>query len=102
MPIRETGLHRHDVASEAELRGKLEAELQNPKEKGEPEIIIASPTPGTTHLYVIWSQWDDLDQVVRSRIILDAFTAVRGEQEALQVTVSMGLTQAEADRLGIK
>jgi hypothetical protein len=39
--------------------------------------------------------------MVRSRIILDAFKAVRGEQAALAVTVSMGLTPDEATRMGI-
>ena len=101
MPIREDGLHRHTVGCENELRDELKTELQRPKQEGEPEIIIEHPSPGTTHIYVIWSRWEDLDQVVRSRIILDAFTAVRGEDEAIQVTVSMGLTRAEADRLGI-
>ena len=102
MPIRETGLQRHDLPSEEKLREKLKAELSSPREEGEPQIIISRPTPGTTHLYVIWSQWNDIEQVVRSRIILDAFAAVRGEEEAVQVTVSMGLTPTEANRLGIR
>jgi len=89
------------MPGEADLRDELEKELRNPKEEGEPEIIINRPSPGTIHLYVIWSRWDDLDQLVRSRIILDAFTAVKGEPEAIQVTVSMGLTIDEAKRLGI-
>ncbi len=37
----------------------------------------------------------------RSRMILDAFKEVRGEREALNVTVSMGLTPPEAQRMGI-
>ncbi len=101
MPLRETGLTRSDVGSEAELRSALQEELKAPKQSGEPEIIIENPSPGTKHLYVIWSRWSELEQVVRSRIILDAFTTVRGEKEAIQVTVSMGLTKDEADQLGI-
>ena len=101
MPIRETGLRRHGVPSEDKLRDELAAELRGPKEEGEPEIIIEHPSPGTTHLYVIWSRWEGLEQLVRSRVILDAFTAARGEKESVAVTVSMGLTRAEAERLGI-
>ncbi len=101
MPIKQRGLDRRDVGSEAELRNALQAEFAHPQQTGEPEIIIEQSSPGTTHLYVIWSRWDDLEQVVRSRIVLDAFAAARGEAEALQVTISMGLTPAEAVRLGI-
>ena len=101
MPVIERSLHRRDVASEQELRAALQGELRNPQESGQPEIIIDRPTPGTTHLYVIWSRWNGLEQVVRSRIILDAFEATQGDEEALQVTVSMGLTPSEAERLGI-
>jgi len=100
MPIHER-LDRHDVKTEAELREALRAELENPHDSGEPEIVIERPSPGTTHLYVIWSRWEALEQLVRSRIILDAFEAVRGREEAETVTVSMGLTLPEAERLGI-
>jgi hypothetical protein len=101
MPIRDS-LQRGDVPTEAELRGELEAELRHAKEEGEPLIVIERPNPSTTHLFVIWSKFDGLEQVVRSRLILDAYEAVRGQSEALKVTVSMGLTQPEADRMGIK
>lgn len=102
MPVREGSLRKPGVPDEKTLRGELEAELRNPKDSGEPDIIIDRANPSTTHLYVIWSKWGDLEQMVRSRIILDAFTEVRGEEEAIDVTVSMGLTPSEADRLGVK
>ena len=101
MPIRERALQRTDVPSERELRDELEAEFANPKESGEPEIIIERPAPGTTHLYVIWSRWAGVEQLVRSRIILDAYEATQETEEVLKVTVSMGLTPDESDRLGV-
>jgi hypothetical protein len=101
MSVREGQLKKIGVPSEAELRRILEAEFCHPKESGEPEIIIERPTRGTTHLYVIWARWDDMEQVVRSRIILDAFQAAKGDEEMVQVTVSMGLTPDEAKRIGI-
>ncbi len=100
MPVRET-LIRSALPQEAELRNQLEAELRNPTDNPEPVIVVERPHPTTTHLFVIWSRFDGLEQVVRSRIILDAFEDVRGEREALNVTVSMGLTPAEAGRMGI-
>ena len=102
MPVRENGLRRQAVAAENELREELIAELRNPKNEGEPDVIIGHPSPGTIHLFVIWSRWEEMEQLVRSRIILDAFTAARGEEEASDVTISMGLTRAEADRMGIR
>jgi hypothetical protein len=100
MPVRET-LDRGVLPVEAELKRQLEAELRNPTNNPEPVIVIERPHPTTTHLFVIWSLFDGLEQVVRSRIVLDAFEEVRGEREALNVTVSMGLTPAEASRMGI-
>lgn len=102
MPVREGPLNRDGVPGEEELRKLLEEELRDPQDNGEPEIIIEHPSPGTIHLYVIWSRWGDLEQIVRSRVILDAFTEVRDEAEALQVTVAMGLTRSEADRMGVR
>jgi hypothetical protein len=100
MPVRET-LNRTAVPDEAELRRQIEAELRQPTDNPEPVIIVERPHPTTTHLFVIWSRFEGLEQIVRSRIILDAFSDVRGEREALNVTVSMGLTPAEAGRMGI-
>jgi hypothetical protein len=101
MPVRES-LLRYEIPGEAELRSQIEAELRTPSDNGEPVISIERPHPSTTHLFVVWSRFEHVDQLVRSRIILDAFRAARGEQEALAVTVSMGLTPTEADRMGIR
>jgi hypothetical protein len=100
MPIRDT-LKQHDVADEKQLRTELEAELRSPKDTGEPEIVIERTNPATTHLFVIWSKWEHLVQMVRSRIILDAYAGTMGDEETNKVTVSMGLTPDEASRLGI-
>jgi hypothetical protein len=101
MPVRDT-LERPGVLGEEVLRAELRAELEHPKASGEPEIVIERPNPATVHLYVIWSKWNDLEQMARSRIILDAYTETKGESEANKVTVAMGLTPAEASRLGVK
>jgi len=100
MPVRDT-LRQHAVLGEEALRAELKAELDHPKDSGEPEIVIERPNPATTHLFVIWSKWEDLEQMVRSRIILDAYGEAKGESEAVKVTVAMGLTQDEATRLGM-
>ncbi|MCW5791948.1 MAG: hypothetical protein KIT72_16140 [Polyangiaceae bacterium] len=100
MPIRDS-LNRVTEPTEDQLRAELVQELRNPKATGEPDIVLQGSTTGGIHVFVIWSQWLGLDQAVRSRIVLDAYEAWKGEQETLRVTVAMGLTPDEAKNLGI-
>jgi hypothetical protein len=100
MPVIEK-LPRGALPEEAALREELERELQAPSQALEPIIVVERPHASTIHLFGIWSKFEPLEQLVRSRILLDAFEAVRGKEEALKVTVSMGLTPDEARRLGI-
>lgn len=100
MPVRDS-LQKPLLPGEAELRSALKEELEKPQDSGEPEIIIDRPSSFTIHLYVIWSKWEGLDQVVRSRAILDVFTEVKGAEDARKVTIAMGLTPEEAKRLGM-
>lgn len=93
MPKRDT-LKKNEVLGEEALRAELVAEFINPKESGEPDIVIERPHPSTSHLFVIWAKWNELEQTVRSRIILDAYTKAKGEAEALKVTVAMGRAPA--------
>ncbi|KYF61797.1 hypothetical protein BE11_08090 [Sorangium cellulosum] len=100
MTVRTT-LTRTPGPTEADLKNELLNELKSPKAVGEPDVIIHGAAPAGVHLFVIWSKWAGLEQVVRSRIILDAYEEWKGEQEALQVTVSMGLMPEEAKTMGI-
>jgi len=100
MPVRTT-LTRTQGPTEEDLKNELLRELRTPQAVGEPDIIIQGAAPAGVHLFVVWRRWAGLDQVVRSRIILDAYEEWRGEQEALQVTVSMGLLPEEARSMGI-
>jgi hypothetical protein len=101
MPVRDT-LKSKQVPGEQELLDELKTELKAPKQSGEPDIVVERPNSSTVHLYVIWSKWEHLEQMVRSRIILDAYEEAKGKKEAMKVTVAMGLTREEADRLGVK
>ena len=101
MPVRDT-LQRSDGLGETELRTELKAEFDNPKESGEPDIVVERPNPSTAHVFVIWSKWKHLEQMIRSRIIIEAYTEARGADEAAKITVAMGLTRSEATRMGIK
>src|SRR5271169_6324303 len=91
VPVRHS-LQRHQLPQEAQLSRELADELRQPHEEGEPLIVIDEPQPNTRHLFVVWSSFDGFEQVVRSRVILAAYEAVHGQQAALDVTGSMGLT----------
>ena len=49
MPVRDT-LKRQDLPGEDELRAELKAELDQPKDAGEPDIVIERPNPATGRL----------------------------------------------------
>jgi hypothetical protein len=51
---------------------------------------------------VIWSDWGDFNQQERSEIIMDAYEEARGSDLVSLVTVAMGLTPTEAERMGIE
>jgi hypothetical protein len=87
------------------LVARLAAEYRNPVEgEVEPLLMEFDDTRhhGTIHLYVIWQDWKPLDLRERSEVIMEAFEDARGPEQALRVSVAMGLTREEADRMGIK
>ncbi len=51
------------------------------------------------HVRVTWDEWSDLDAQTRSEMIVDALQAVKGQAAVVELTLAMGLTQAEAARL---
>jgi hypothetical protein len=87
-----------------EMEERLVHEWQHPQ-KGvvEPIIIMEADRQQTpTHLYVIWSEWSDLSMRDRSKIILNAYERAQGRNIALNITVAMGLTPEDAQRMGIE
>ena len=90
-------------ATAAALKDRLLNEWRSPDPNARQPIILEEParTSEPTHVYVIWDDWSDLDQVERSEIIMDAFEDRYGKDRACNVTVALGLTPAEAERMGI-
>jgi hypothetical protein len=62
--------------------------------------IQQQPPLSRVHVTVIWDRWKNLSHQERAEIILDAYEAWRGQGSAEAISVAMGLTTAEADRLG--
>lgn len=50
---------------------------------------------------VVWEAWKDIDLRMRGRLIMDAYKQAGGEPRMLLINRALGLTAAEAERLGI-
>ena len=87
-----------------DLKRRLEDEWRNTASTAAQPVILEerAGTGQPLHLYVIWDEWANLPQVERSEVIMDAFEDLFGQPKSLEVTVAMGLTAPEADRLGIR
>lgn len=85
------------------LLNRLVDEWRQPDPNALQPIILeeAGGQGQPTHLYVVWDDWAPLGSIERSEVIMDAYEQVRGSAGAITVTVAMGLTPIEADRLGI-
>ena len=56
---------------------------------------------GTKRVTVIWDRWQGLDHESRGKVIMQAYLDAKGAQEALTITAALGLTRAEAAKLGV-
>lgn len=103
MPIKHR-IQRVRPASADELTRMLIQEWQHPKDTGQPTIIIEGQEGQPQHIYVIWDEWANLNQADRSEIIMDVIEHLAGDsriRDISLVTVAMGLTSEEAERMGI-
>lgn len=90
------------------LLNRLVDELNAPEQQvaeGQPVgledelVIIEEPTsPGRTAVTVVWDDWMGLEPRERGRLMMEAIRKVRGA-EAANVSLCMGLTRAEYDRI---
>jgi hypothetical protein len=101
MPIKEIP-QRSPSPPARDLTHRLVREWKRPKKKGEPMIVQQTNRAShSAQIYVVWNEWDDLSQEERSEIIMDAYEQTHSPQESLIITVAMGLTPAEADKMAI-
>lgn len=91
------------------LQVALTSEWNNPSLDIKEPVLIESEQPvrfsvahKPLHLYVIWSDWQSVRSQDRSEIILKAYEATHDMEDTLRVTLAMGLTPTEAERMGIK
>jgi hypothetical protein len=67
-----------------------------------PTIVHEEDERGdVVHVYVVWDEWRELNQEERSAIITDAYWEVF-QEKGLALTVAMGLTSEEAQRMKLQ
>jgi hypothetical protein len=103
MPVRKLLRPGPSPAAQA-LLNRLVDEWRAPAPGAQQPVIIeeGGGQNQPIHLYVVWDDWGPLGSIERSEVIMDAYDQVRGRHGADNVTVAMGLTPIEADRLGIR
>lgn len=102
MPVKQ--LERRQPSPSARvLIQRLAAEWKDANSTASQPIILEERNGAQrpVHVYVVWDEWSDLGGVERSEIVMEAFEQRYGREEVLNVTVAMGLTTAEAERLNI-
>lgn len=84
------------------LLAKLVAEWTEAATNPQPIILEEGGGREPWHVFVVWDAWTELAPELRSEMIMEAFPEAHPDDSLLDVTVAMGLTTAEADRMGIK
>jgi len=102
MPVKQIGPVRY--ANHDSLVQELLNEWSNPNASRTEPIILEESGPGAkiAHVYVIWSKWEQMDRVERSEIIMEAAERRLPPQDVANISIAMGLTAQEAQRLGLK
>ena len=81
-------------------------ELRLEQSEGSPDspLIIEEESrhSGRIHVTVIWDRWAQVGPEERSRMILEAYEIVRGPGTFLTLTSALGLTHADAKKLGVE
>jgi hypothetical protein len=102
MPVKQ--YQQYQTSEHASLAAALAAEWINPQPAISEPVILEETVrgQGVAHVYVVWSKWADLDGVERSEIIMEAAEKKFSPDEVLNISIAMGLTPIEADRLHIE
>lgn len=101
MPVVTRNIHKNIINEE--LKQRLVDEWRD-KSTQEPRPLIIHETDEqgqVIHVYVVWTEWGNLDQRMRSELITEAYWEVF-DVKGLVLTVAMGLTPEEAKRMGIR
>lgn len=91
------------LPSNAELVAALKPAIEGETVPG--IQVREQPVPGSRyrHLTVVWDDWLHLNQAQRGKVILDAFEQAHpgAPWRVLEITLAVGLTGSEAQKLKI-
>ena len=92
------------TADHPALVGDLTREWLDPDPSAAEPVILQEPDRFgvITHVYVVWERWADLKLEVRGEIIMDAARRVLPAEGADKLTLAVGVTPVEADRLDLR
>ncbi len=81
-----------------------ELRLQRPDGPADAPFIVEEKTPrhDFLHVRVIWDRWAGVPGEDRGRVIMDAYQRVQGTETVLKINSVLGLTPAEAKKLGVE
>lgn len=101
MPVRQ--LRPARTPDHQALATRLAEEWRQPDPSAsEPVILEEFNNAGDlAHVYVVWTAWGHVDRAERGEIIMEAADDRYGRPNTTSVTIAMGLTPDEADRLRI-
>ena len=91
-----------DASFVADIAQELRLEQAEGAEDAPVIIEEESRYSGRTHVTVIWDRWSQVAPEERSRMILEAYEQVRGPGTFLTLTSALGLTHADAKKLGVE
>jgi hypothetical protein len=66
-----------------------------------PEIIEEQTPRGPVHVTVVWDKWPHLSGEARGRIILEAYRQAQGDDAMRRISIALGVTSQQAERLGL-
>ncbi|HEY8751240.1 MAG TPA: hypothetical protein VIM11_24865 [Tepidisphaeraceae bacterium] len=102
MPVRKFTPTR--TLEQNQLVDRLAAEWQSVGSTASEPVIIEEPDSkgDVIHVYVVWTDWAQLDREKRGDVIMEAAERVKPMNEVLKITIAFGLTPDEADRFNLK
>lgn len=80
-----------------------ELRLQRPDgPEDAPYVFEEATRQDFLHVRVLWDRWASIPGEDRGRVIMDAYQQVRGAEAVLKINSVLGLTHAEARKLGVE
>src|SRR5687767_2855226 len=86
-----------------EIERVLREQNPSPQTSDEPCVIWEENRYlNRINVTVVWDRWEGVDPEARGRIIIDAVEKAKGQPTSSRVTLALGVTKEQAQRMGIR